>query len=1342
MPKHKHNSPSHASPEATGSTLNTPRPAKGKRKLDANLTQKKSKYSPFKNTKRRHPLQNDRSPPNVSVIDLSNPGSANHSALAPVSSPALGRDTSPWKKSKKRPKSSKSPRRERNNERPSGSTGAPPPATFKCIHIPITSCSVLANNPERSSPASPVTAPERQHLAREAKLVPSIESPDGIASGSSPAHERDTSYIPTESATLSDVDSTPTPCSNRRKPRKSRRIAGNQAGPTVAAEQTSGHIIHVSKRSSSPVARGFRELTAFYDSVTNHVQSSEASADDDVLFGSSSEFVRAEARSLLRLVKNLKEEFQDALHDFYQAIASGSLNLSASNCKAFINALNAFRGKFPDKDCLDTDSLSASSTAAKQDLQPSQRPAANRASGSGPIEQERGQNWVKQQVAKRPSTPQTPPSVRRPIGNAPLQPSFAIPSDHRGLADHIERDHASNSYSTPSAKRPMPHPNQSRPLSRTSPALDHGRTSPSLSIASSGCGFVYEGCGEGSSKQVEEAMIAHVARIGGLKGGANLAKQAAEGEGIQGSLPAQITKQELPCRQDKGKGKATEYDIGVHTEIRDKSGATPEHNDWVHDPQSSEGRHDQTTHGSGADVRTVRRESSEQTDLPDLSTILQRHRSSSNSQHIRFGENDRSPQDASDIPLSNAAVLESTGGKMIPTREVSALHQIRGRRQHPDGFPSSNTHVARQSAEAASEGGQAVNVDIHTSRPNDPASRQRAREHGSPQTFATAPGSRVLTSPNTIRIAPRKLRVAAASQTQDKKDADWHKSLIHREVNMPHVRPSQRVMAEHPASTSQFPTGSTAEHLEQAGSRSQQHGTIPSHVFYEKDAPRAHSRLPVDMSFRQETVDTDVKSEVAQSPAVSPSLPRPTQGSDWVVIAGPALSIGANGVLRPPHGLPTPYCSSPARGKTPGSSNSRDTGEHEASASTPQDTSPDASGHTPQVKKDKKRKASATQPVLTTASQRKKSKHVHQRASQSSHRSPRKHSGTSAEVIPLSPFSQRRLITFENFGAQPDTGGLLTASRLDQQNVNVRQTAPHDDRQMPDLDDEDPTAPFLPASATSTSPSSAGGSRPNLNQGSKSQPAEHGHATASSSDDDSARPDDTATISATGSTLDHSEQGSVRKRSKRKRTLATESPPPAPSNGELSRQDFTRPEGDSSSQQNYQGSNEPHRRVKPTLAPVGLATNGLNRPRLGPPRWLRLETPATVALRARAQLQTNALFFMSDGAFNGDVAPPRNDVAGNGDRLLTTIDNPDRETVPPSAKRPKLAKHVPHDERKPDEELIRIGWYGAPAVRHNGAPYAFRKDGKVTADYRYLMQRKDVHGNEWSDERKKILTSK
>lgn len=67
-------------------------------------------------------------------------------------------------------------------------------------------------------------------------------------------------------------------------------------------------------------------------------------------------------------------------------------------------------------------------------------------------------------------------------------------------------------------------------------------------------------------------------------------------------------------------------------------------------------------------------------------------------------------------------------------------------------------------------------------------------------------------------------------------------------------------------------------------------------------------------------------------------------------------------------------------------------------------------------------------------------------------------------------------------------------------------------------------------------------------------------------------------------------------------------------------------------------------------------------------------------------------------------------------------------------RQPKLSEDVPLAERKTDEELVQIGKLPSPYARHQEAPYAFVRSGRIRSSYRRLLESKTAAGNSvWTE---------
>ncbi|KAL9004671.1 MAG: hypothetical protein Q9188_002531 [Gyalolechia gomerana] len=147
----------------------------------------------------------------------------------------------------------------------------------------------------------------------------------------------------------------------------------------------------------------------------------------------------------------------------------------------------------------------------------------------------------------------------------------------------------------------------------------------------------------------------------------------------------------------------------------------------------------------------------------------------------------------------------------------------------------------------------------------------------------------------------------------------------------------------------------------------------------------------------------------------------------------------------------------------------------------------------------------------------------------------------------------------------------------------------------------------------------------------------------------------------------------------------------------------------------------------------------------------RLSSPAAAVKQATARLSTLPLFLST-----GTTLKQPYEFRALADGITVVEDRQVSPTRPPTEEcknkqpcakerqllKPKLERNVPHSQRASDEELIRIGRYEKPYIRHDAAPYAFRYDGKLYAEYHYLGNKTDTSGERWSDRLRNTLTKR
>ncbi|KAL8719892.1 MAG: hypothetical protein Q9225_003170 [Loekoesia sp. 1 TL-2023] len=149
-----------------------------------------------------------------------------------------------------------------------------------------------------------------------------------------------------------------------------------------------------------------------------------------------------------------------------------------------------------------------------------------------------------------------------------------------------------------------------------------------------------------------------------------------------------------------------------------------------------------------------------------------------------------------------------------------------------------------------------------------------------------------------------------------------------------------------------------------------------------------------------------------------------------------------------------------------------------------------------------------------------------------------------------------------------------------------------------------------------------------------------------------------------------------------------------------------------------------------------------------PVRSPELTSPATAVKRATAKTSRLPLFSSNLATMSQQKEPLSHTSASALQIKQSRSTNPvvgERRSKKLSVeeqqlRRPRLDRYVPHDERTSNQELIKIGRYARRYDRHISAPYAFRWDGKLFSEYRYLVNKTDEDGEGWNKMVRKRLT--
>ncbi|KAL8903127.1 MAG: hypothetical protein Q9207_004130 [Kuettlingeria erythrocarpa] len=800
----------------------------------------------------------------------------------------------------------------------------------------------ISNKPscEERKPAmsnSPEVKARRQQPPRKVKVMPSIEidhlSDDilggwdhpvvydgsylaecarddvenGVLPGTSPARERDESFVPALSATPADSKT----CRSKNGQPESSRSLGDRASRTA-----------VLKRSSSPMSRATRGLTAALEIASTHVSSSQVPGDDDVLWGSRSEFLQAEARRA-RYSKDLVtrlEELVEEQRNMAQA-SERERDLWFRRGQLMSNlVLQLYRGeplKMPDgTDGMDSYEQMARTLLAHcgessvklysqgamvrtlAPVPPVSNPLNHKSANleiTLELEREpsrmnsrtdRHQNHclstAKQQperteLAQRPTlfrARSTPPVAQQQRVDLLFPKHITAPSSTRArqVADNMGPIHKLCTRPTPTRRSPRSRFHTDRPQQRTS-LVNAGKESlQSSTQPKSAIEDVSHGSGGSAQQTSREDVVVHGA------GSCVIPRPPLRDEPqvIAGPLtpPKKIRTQNEQLGKEKGK--AVEQPSMSHADERDHQeqsasgemeGSTSKtlHGPVSHPPDVDSSR--KAARSNSEEARSSGRESS---DLPDINNLFVK----------------TSTARPDDFPQRTEEMMSTDGP--VPTTMPPDTVTLNGKRARQTALASNrNPLVTAEVREPASKrrchqiSAALENISISPDATNArseasvrPAQVDQQTEYGPPpreEPFLryrkTAIDTTILSFPNTIEISSQHSRLPTTSQRNDRRAAPKANSDSCKRKTRSMERKSSDVLKGQPprdlsmlslpqgmdfdqttevdlAFATDFLAGSVVQHLQAGVSHPCEHGTIPARSFYGKDASRPQTRQP------------------------------------------------------------------------------------------------------------------------------------------------------------------------------------------------------------------------------------------------------------------------------------------------------------------------------------------------------------------------------------------------------------------------------------------------------------------------------------------------------------------
>lgn len=743
----------------------------------------------------------------------------------------------------------------------------------------------------------------------------------GVLPGTSPARERDESFVPALSATLAGSD---TYRSEDGQPESS-RSAGRRASRTA-----------VLKRSSSPMSRATRGLTAALEIASTHVNSSQGSGDDDVLWGSRSEFLHAEAqraRYSKDLVKRL-EELVEEQRNMAQA-NERERDMWFRRGQLMSNfVLHLYRGeplKLPDgTDGVDSyeemaQTLSAHYGGPSMNLQSQGRPMVGALALVPPVsksevtlglpkepsrtnghtnchqnhclstakQQPERTEWAQRRGVSRARS--APPVAQRQRTDLLVSKHRTVPSSPRArpIADSMRPTHESRSRPTSTRRSPRSPSNTNRTKQHASPVSASKESLHFSTQLESAIEHESHGSGGSAQRTSREDVIVHVAGRCVIPQTPLRDEPQALREKIQPLTPQNKVRTRNE-QLDKGKRKAveeasmTQADKTDHQEQsanRETEGRTSQsrHCRAAH-PQDVDNNNNSKTaaHSNSDEDRSSSRELSE---LPDINNLFVKTPAA---QPVNF------PQQTQEMTSTNGPVPTS-----IPPGTVT----LNGKRPHQAALADNRNPLIAAEVEApaskrrchqtpAAREKIAVTPAATNARSEasvGPAHVYQQAEYGPTprgehflRHRKTAIDHTMLSFPNTIEIVPQQSRLPTTSQRNDRKAApkaklDFSKRkagsaerksnsvlkeqpprhLSMREFSLPQGMDNDQTSEVDLAFATDFLAGSADQQLQADASHLCEHGTIPARSFYGKDASRPQTRQPESPPGQHGAVEDD-----------------------------------------------------------------------------------------------------------------------------------------------------------------------------------------------------------------------------------------------------------------------------------------------------------------------------------------------------------------------------------------------------------------------------------------------------------------------------------------------------
>ncbi|KAI4130735.1 MAG: hypothetical protein LQ338_001571 [Usnochroma carphineum] len=1309
-------------------------------------------------------------------------------------------------------------------------------AKFEAVHIPNPIQLDSAAARHLSNPGRASIHPRRHQPVREVKILPSIEEQvhrngskdppygwdepvvydarylqqcakdnilNGVGRDSSPARERDESFVPTNSATVTDVESTPP--NRRRKSRKWTLEDDGQPESSAAAERRANST-HNREILFSPAARFKRELTAAVESASMHLD-----GNDEIIPISERDFHIAQNGEMrrrigwLRMLIQKEREMNAALRTDCESLverAKGILDrVLAAKSAGLLTSPGPVHDARPHEAAANAHlanvaqsmEISGQTSKRKRHSHAPSTPELQNSSCSAPsaVNTTEGSNSPRSlQYAKALPQDQTDTRGRsakrneRGKGKRPARfrshPRPA-PPDGRSLAmESLPGSSVSGTPSLPKRPRARSKTTHSKKGPSTHPAPTPGKRKSDLTAAKDlqrayttpvhsrdfvpdksersrpGSTGQPEACGDALGTSAKETIVAHVAGRGGTSGAfTEHTLQEPKGQMIQMNILAKPRMVEGRVCRDKGKGKGVDcYNNGTAYDPRHlyqgaqgdgKNEAISDHSNRPKNSRSGKKSIDETAHGSREEAKSLRRET---TELPDVESIRCRYAVASETSTTRSRARRQAVPKDSNAIFCKAVTLPPRRSVTISESSISGASSAGSASAATDSPRAATTGEEPPSKRARHE--TSARQEVQLAFPSA-AKGQSENSASLNQARGEQKSEKALSSPADYRLP----KCTTATTARPEALPSSHTRLgsrVERTVQVQY-RGAGKMPRLHRSRQNQGGRGAKQENKQ-----------LPHR--HELNSNRSLREITMPLSTIQQW---DHQCRCVEHPEyfldhVRPSLETWPAGKEQLlfhcqqIMECPAHPELTKRTCRDIYNVEWPLFQEELRqsgqpwqevqlANEVSSTYNKDIEEAIASAIA---FLGERADNYSQGRQTDGRQQRGQSMIQTHVFYRKDAPRPQSRQLPDPP-SPIEAVDTDEKPKGARPAAADLESSVEGCSSHPLAHPLASKGKFKKMpghlGSGIRAWRPSPDLPTPDSSPP-PTWPKIPKSAESKD-ADAGPQRTSVSTPPDSPPTAQA-SSPSPAQSIAAKSVEQATATDKGLDPDNIFPDYTESRKSKGRNALTGQSTSAPSLiRQRTDQCYSRPQNGFSSDPSSHSQDRPRPTVEHVTTPEQHAKSVFRRHDTEPLSTTRFMSPATVAIEARRKLHKLPLFARHEAILNQRPEPSSRTTFGqtasthaSNFSAATSGQEDARSKATPTLERSKLSKHIPHAERTTDEELIRIGRYSSPHVRHEAAPYAFRQNGKLFVEYHYLLGRKDVYGEGWSDVLKRKLTSK